>query len=49
MKKISVPESMSAGIKKFAVDKSIDIEIQADGGDLTVEAAKHMLKIRRAR
>ncbi len=37
MKIISVDESMSAGIKKVVAENSIDIEIQADGGDLKIE------------
>lgn len=37
MKKISVPQAMSAGLKEFFAARDISIEIVTEGGDLKVE------------
>ena len=37
MKKLSVPESMSAGLIDFINDKDLPLEIVAEGGDLQIE------------
>lgn len=37
MKTISVPESVSVGLKRFVDDNSIPVGIQVENGDLTVE------------
>ena len=37
MKKISVPQQISTGLKEFLSAKDIYIEIVNEGGDLTIE------------